>query len=92
MSPDLFWHTRSDSAAGTFTLSVCSFAGDIDLDCVTTLADFGGFTDCVAGPSAVPDPQQQPTANECLAAFDFDDDGDNDLVDYAQLVLLLTQQ
>ncbi len=91
LGTDLFWHPGTDSAVGTFTLSVCSRAADIDMDCMITLADFAGFTDCAAGPNVPPNPLPPLTADDCLAAFDFDGDGDNDLVDYAELERRLTQ-
>ena len=46
------------------------------------------LADCLAGPERLSDPLQPLTPDDCLAAFDFDDDGDVDLAEYFQLLLL----
>jgi hypothetical protein len=52
--------------------------GDADNDCEITLTDYAAFVDCLNGPNAAP-----PVA-QCLGVFDFDDQGDVDLFDYAE--------
>jgi len=44
------------------------------------------LADCLSGPGAAPSPSLPRTADECLRAFDCDDDGDVDLRDYATSV------
>ena len=48
--------------------------GDVDLD------DYTLFADCMDGPDVAPRPSLATRA-QCLAAFDFDADGDVDLAD-----------
>lgn len=50
--------------------------GDIDLE------DFVGLSECLAGPSAVPDPPSAGCVNACRDAFDADGDDDVDLDDF----------
>ncbi len=64
------------------------FSSDIDMDCAFTLADFAGLAACLGGPGHLPDPLQPLTSDDCLAAFDFDNDGDVDLGAYSQFLLL----
>lgn len=56
--------------------------GDFNNDGAVTTADLYPLLDCPAGP-------EQPSAPQC-AAFDFDQDGDVDLADYAELLPLVT--
>lgn len=53
----------------------CDNDGDIDLD------DHVGFTECLAGPGQSP-PAAATAGCRCLDAYDFDADGDVDLVDF----------
>ncbi|MCK4660653.1 MAG: hypothetical protein KAV82_14115, partial [Phycisphaerae bacterium] len=55
------------------------FDGDGDVD----LGDFTGFTQCMAGPGATPNPSLPQCAGACRDAFDFDEDQDVDLEDFA---------
>lgn len=57
--------------------------GDVDLD------DHEVFTDCLAGPGALPAPASV-TVQECLDAFDVDEDMDVDLFDYADFLKVFT--
>ena len=53
-------------------------SGDVDL------GDFEALADCMAGPNATPNPTLPGvTAQNCLDAFDFDEDSDVDLQDSA---------
>ena len=56
--------------------------GDFDLDCHTNLADHAVFTDCLNGPNTPPDPTPPITVQQCLDAFDFDEDLDVDIADF----------
>jgi len=57
--------------------------GDFDGDGVADLSDYEVFFDCMSGPDVEPDPMPPVTPQECLEAFDFDDDGDIDHGDFA---------
>jgi hypothetical protein len=59
-------------------------AGDFDCNGVIDSDDFIVLVDCMAGPETAPAPLQTTPA-ECLAVFDLDDDGDNDLMDFMAL-------
>ena len=54
--------------------------GDANADCIVDVNDYDEFSGCLDAPS--------PDA-ECLTVFDWDDDGDIDLADYAQYQQLL---
>ena len=41
-----------------------------------------GLAVCLSGPNATPSPTPPTTAADCLSAFDFDVDGDVDLLDF----------
>lgn len=58
--------------------------GDADCDGAVTLDDHNPLTDCFAGPGVTPAPAGPRTPGDCLAAFDFDGDGDVDLVDFGR--------
>jgi len=47
--------------------------------------DYAVFADCLGGPGAAPAPTPPITVNECLGAFDFEADGDVDLIDFAEV-------
>lgn len=58
--------------------------GDYDNNGQVNLADYAHFADCMAGPQSPPAPViQGSSAGACLAAFDFNTDGDVDSQDYA---------
>ncbi len=59
--------------------------GDFDADTDIDLADYIGFTYCMAGPGVPPVTEHPGCAPACLAAFDFDDDGDIDIRDAGEL-------
>jgi hypothetical protein len=59
-------------------------AADFDADGMIGLADFTFFGDCMAGPDTPPSPSATECADACLSAFDFGDDTDVDLDDFAQ--------
>jgi T5SS/PEP-CTERM-associated repeat protein len=82
LSPDLFWHTVTDSDAAAVTLYVCERAADVDMDCAVAAADFAGFIECTGEPSSPPNPDPPLTPDDCLNAFDSDADGDVDLADF----------
>jgi hypothetical protein len=56
--------------------------GDVDLD------DQAEFAECLSGPNVAPSPTPPPTPQECLAAFDFNEDGDVDLADFSKFQLV----
>ncbi|NOT01054.1 MAG: hypothetical protein HOP29_10540 [Phycisphaerales bacterium] len=57
----------------------CVVAGDANCDARVTLADFGTWAGCVTGPGG--------TASPVCMPFDFNDDGDVDLLDWSALQL-----
>jgi len=75
---------RTDEAA--LPLLIRSIPGDFDMDGDVDGADLLVFTDCLGGPMTPPPAVgPPPAATDCLAVFDFDDDGRVDLVDFAAL-------
>jgi len=61
--------------------------GDFDVNGAVDLADVRALAGCLRGPESVPAPEWPECATSCLAAFDFDDDDDVDLHDYASFAL-----
>lgn len=59
--------------------------GDHDADGDVDLADYASFAECLAGPTAAPEPPPPVTPQSCLASFDSESDGDVDAADYAAL-------
>ncbi len=59
--------------------------GDFSGDCNTDLTDYASFADCAAGPDLLPDPPAPITSQQCLDAFDFDNDLDVDMADFGGL-------
>jgi len=62
--------------------------GDVNFDSMVDLDDYVVFAECLAGPGATPDPLAPVTLDDCLGAFDLDDDGDVDLHDFADFAVL----
>jgi len=59
--------------------------GDYDGNGVLDLRDFLFLAECFDGPENMPDPgDDRMTTSACLAAFDFDGDGDVDFRDYSR--------
>lgn len=57
--------------------------GDTDCDADVDLDDFVRLPECVGGPGEAPAPVAPVTSQNCLNWFDFDQDEDVDLADYA---------
>ena len=57
--------------------------GDFSGDGVVSIADYEFFADCMSSPGAAPTPAKAECVDACTAAFDYDDDSDVDLVDFA---------
>ena len=64
--------------------------GDFDADGEVNLEDWPVFTDCMAGPYRRPTPTPPTSVPQCLNAFDFNDDNDVDLADYASFQQAMT--
>ncbi len=62
---------------------LCNVVGDCAIDFVLNLDDFAGFLLCRTGPGG------GPISDHCTCA-DFDNDGDVDLIDWAELQRLLS--
>ncbi len=61
--------------------------GDFDGNGVVGLGDWSAFVDCMAGPSAPPNPSASQCAEMCLQAFDLNGDNVVDIVDGAELLV-----
>lgn len=73
-----------DPAARAAALSidvVVHPSADFDGDGYVSLFDWTGLAECAGGPDTLPDPQGDIAEEECLCGFDFDRDGDVDLLD-----------
>jgi hypothetical protein len=73
--------------AGTYNGDGTECLGDVNNDgiddaCPSPLDLFANFPDCMAGPGASPGPTDPLTPEECLTSYDWDVDGDVDLVDF----------
>jgi hypothetical protein len=55
--------------------------------CTPALASYDSFLECRAGPEVEPSPPPPGTPQDCLEAYDLDQDGDVDLSDFAALVV-----
>jgi endonuclease/exonuclease/phosphatase family metal-dependent hydrolase len=57
--------------------------GDFDADGATTINDYTAYANCFAGPGLAPNPDLSSCAEPlCITAFDFNSDGDVDLMDF----------
>ena len=61
--------------------------GDLNGDRRNDLMDFRGAWECGEGPGIVPSPSPPLDATKCFFLFDFDEDGDVDLMDIAELTI-----
>jgi len=70
---------------GNLIPDVCEpmVGGDYTADGMVDLDDYADFFGCMSGPGVWPSPSPSECADACLAAFDFDDDNDVDLADFA---------
>lgn len=57
--------------------------GDADNDGDLDHEDYTVLYNCLGGPDGTPSPTPLTTPEQCLAVFDFDDDGDVDLEDWS---------
>jgi hypothetical protein len=63
-------------------------SADFDADGAVSLADFTFFSDCMAGPGTPPGPSAPECADTCLSVFDFGEDTDVDLNDFARFLFV----
>ncbi len=57
--------------------------GDFDADGTSTVNDYTAYANCFAGPGLAPNPDLSSCAETlCITAFDFNSDGDVDLMDF----------
>jgi hypothetical protein len=68
-----------DTPMGTLVSAWGAPKGDIDDDCVPTVADYAYLKICLS----ISGPGIDPFIGDCANAFDFDDDNDVDLQDFA---------
>ncbi len=71
----------SPGAAPPRLLITLASTGDVDGDGWRGLFDYSALADCFGGPGAAPAANGLMDGDECLCAFDFDNDFDVDLVD-----------
>ena len=64
--------------------------GDFYHDDAVDLDDYFALVDCLQGPSGAPYPTCPVTVQDCRNTFDFDDDEDVDLRDFAEFQQILT--
>jgi hypothetical protein len=65
--------------------------GDSNCNGTIDLFDHADFAECLAGPAAWPDPPLPADAWDCFNWFDFDRDEDVDLLDWAEMQVVLTR-
>ncbi|MCH7591611.1 MAG: hypothetical protein IH989_02370 [Planctomycetes bacterium] len=87
---NVYFSTRTSGfACDSADVSPCEGdAGDINADGVVNINDHAGFVACMNGAGASPTPEKPLTVGRCLAIFDFENDGDVDLLDVAEFQLL----
>ncbi|UCE58725.1 MAG: hypothetical protein JSU63_14930 [Phycisphaerales bacterium] len=78
------WLGSVDGDSGTGLIQ-----GDIDNNRIVDLHDYRILIDCMAGPDAPPEPAST-TPQNCLEAFNLDDDEDVDVSDIATWLTLVT--
>ena len=62
--------------------------GDWDANEVVDIEDYPGFAECLGGPEGLPSPNAPDCIDSCLAVFDFNEDLDVDLGDFAEFSML----
>jgi len=67
-----------------FTRDGSGASGDFDEDGLVTSDDYLDFFDCMEGPGPVRKAEYPRTSEQCLWAFDFENDWDVDLADFAE--------
>lgn len=77
--------TTWSTAIGLVDPSFPAGSADFDNNCMTNLTDYAAFSKCLAGADVPVDPTPPFTPQQCLDAFDFDDDLDVDLDDFGGL-------
>ena len=86
----------SDSAPFTYRFTNIPLEeadGDFDNNAAVDLIDHDALAECLAGPNQTPapsDPLITTCEVDCINAFDFDDDLDVDMEDYAQFMVVFT--
>jgi hypothetical protein len=90
--PFSMYFTNVPVRGGEFPPTPTPADGDFDGDRAVTRTDHAAFLVCFAGPQTRPNPQEPSITTcevDCHNAFDFDDDLDVDLLDYAELQTLI---
>ncbi len=81
-------HPRMES--NRIRLDRCSagICSGTPVDCGVDLEDYAALADCMAGPNATPNPPLAGvTFQDCLDAFDFDEDSDVDMRDFTVFLI-----
>lgn len=87
-TPAVPFTTTVTGPASIVAVCISCEQGDFNGDDAIDLADYEFLSDCVSGPDAAPAPTTTgASADQCLIAFDTDDDQDVDLSDYTTFMV-----
>ena len=83
-----FYRIPDCNADGVLDVCQSVGGGDWDANEVVDIEDYPGFAECLGGPEGLPSPNAPDCIDSCLAVFDFNEDLDVDLGDFAEFSML----